>query len=215
MTNLKVCIEGFTLSFFLFTCYCNSFAQITTSDTVVPENVKFIATNLVNFDNSKLSWLNEPINVDSLKWKKDRALFLLDSVVNLSVFKQEVIKGYYTHTNGLSNEQIFEEFMSPKYKNIREHLTLVIDTTWRWNVKYQRRRHPSIGYDNEVGDSIVHTVQVQLVKYLTPEDYAEHIAHEYCHMIGFAHRRPRKWQGVPYGIQHVIEKLLTEKSISR
>lgn len=175
-------------------------------------NVRFIATNLINFDQPKLSWQNhESINIDSLKWKKDRALFLLDSVVNLQKFEQEVSNAHFTYTNGLSSDSIYKEFVSPKYQTIREHLTLIIDTTREWNVKYQHRLHPSIGYDNKVGDSTVHTVQVQLVKYLSPEDYAEHIAHEYCHMIGFAHPGLRKSQSVPYGIQYIVEKILTGK----
>lgn len=188
----------------------NSFAQ-NSDATLIQEDVKFIASNLINFNQTKLSWQNKSINIDSLKWKKDRALYLLDSIVNLPIFKVKISEGHYTHTQGLSNEEIFEKFVSPKYKNIREHLILVIDTSWTWNVKYQRGKHPSIGYDNRAGDSTVHTVQVQLVKFLTPEDYAEHIAHEYCHMIGFSHPKPGKWRAVPYGIQRIIGKLLQEK----
>lgn len=195
-----------------FLCFCCSlllvnrlFAQPN------PGQVRFIATTLVNFNQTKLSWQDEPINVDSLQWKKDRALFLLDSVVALPAFRQGCLDENFTHKNGLTNEGIYQAFISPQYQSIREHLTLVIDTTYVWNVTYQHRRHPSIGYDNTVGDSTVHTVQVQLAKYLSPEDYAAHIAHEYCHMIGFSHNGLGKWKGVPYGIQHIIERLLARE----
>jgi hypothetical protein len=179
---------------------------------VFPEKLqaRFYASVLINFNKKNLSWGDRSsIDVDSLTLKKNRALSLLDSIVNLYAFRENVLNGSYSHTNGLNNEQIFEEFFGNKHKNIREHLTLAIDTSWLWNVKYQNRKHPSIGYDNAAGDSIVHTVQVQLVKYLSPEDYAAHIAHEYCHMIGFSHPNPNKWQGVPYGIQHIVERMLT------
>jgi|GEM_PF-5404468 len=176
-----------------------------------PGEVRFIATTLVNFNQTKLSWQDELIKVDSLQWKKDRALFLLDSAVALPAFKQACLNEKFTHKNGLTNEGIYEAFVSPAYQSIREHLILVIDTSYEWNVTYQQGFHPSIGYDNSVGDSTVHTVQIQLIKYLSPEDYAAHIAHEYCHMIGFSHPWLGKWKAVPYGIQHIIEGLLAHE----
>lgn len=175
--------------------------------------IHFKATRLVNFDKPKISVLNEPIDIAALITKKDKALYLLDSVVNLPKFKTAIKNIKFTHTNNKTNEEIYNLFVSndPKIKFIREHLILTIDTTYLWNVTYQRGRHPSIGYDNSRGDSIVHTVQVQLVKKLTAQDYAAHIAHEYCHMIGFVHPRPGKWESVPYGIQHTIENMLEVK----
>jgi hypothetical protein len=182
---------------------------IATDSTIENHKVHFIASSLINFNQKKLSWgTREPINIDSLMHKKDRALFLLDSIVNTSRFRDLIINRSFTHTRNLSNEEIYQEFINPKYKSIRENLILAIDTSYLWNVTYQNRRHPSIGYDNSVGDSTVNTVQIQLVKYLSPEDYAAHIAHEYCHMIGFSHSGFGKWRGVPYGIQHIVEKML-------
>jgi hypothetical protein len=178
------------------------------------EEVRFQATKLVNFDKEKLSWYRDSIDVGALYAKKDRSLYLLDSVVNTQIFKDAVLKADFSNTNGLTNEEIYQEFISPKYTQIRGHLILEIDTTKKWNVRYQRRKHPSIGYDNRRGDSTVHTVQVQLVRYLTVEDYAEHIAHEYCHMIGFVHPN-KKLKSVPYGIQYIIEDLLTKKTASQ
>ena len=174
----------------------------------------FMATHLINFDLKKIQSTHESIDVEALIKKKDRALFLLDSVVNTEDFKNAVIHGNFTHRNGMSNEQIYDSFVSQSIskRNIREHLTLEIDTTYEWNVTNQKGPHPSVGYDNNPGDSTVNTVQVQLLKELSAEDYAAHIAHEYCHMIGFSHPWPGKWKGVPYCIQHIIENLLDSRA---
>jgi len=178
------------------------------------DRINFVATHLINFDQTKILSTGEPIDTAALIKKKDLALQLLDSIVNTPRFKEEVLNGHFTHKKGMTNLQIYNLFMSnsPEIKNIRQHLTLEIDTTYLWNVTYQQGSHPSIGYDNQPGDSLVHTVQVQLIKNLSVGDYAAHIAHEYCHMIGFTHPWPWKYRGVPYGIQDIISDMLNIKS---
>lgn len=176
------------------------------SDQTVP--VHFAVDTLINFERTTSKWLKDSIDVPKLLRKKDRALFLLDSVVNSPGFRDRVLKKTFKDCE-LSSSDVYTKFMSNDSASdyLRTHLRLSIDISWLWNRWYQKGNRVSIGYDNEPGDPTVNTVQVHIVNTLSAGEYAAHIAHEYCHMIGFFHKNKSE-DDVPYGIQHIIEDML-------
>src|ERR1700750_2181685 len=60
--------------------------------------VHFIATHYINFDKTRTSWGRKPINIQALNSKKDRALFLLDSIVNTPQFADSVANFHFSNT---------------------------------------------------------------------------------------------------------------------
>ena len=64
------------------------------------------------------------------------------------------------------------------------------------------------------GDDIVHTYEGD-IKVISDARFAAHLAHEYCHAIGFRHSDKKKCDNlrdcysVPYAIGNMVEIILT------
>jgi hypothetical protein len=160
-----------------------------------------------------LSKQNFTPSADSILQK---ALPLIDSVVNTPAFQQAVLTAIFTDNQGLSNEEILEMFLSGTESHRprpNDTIDLVLET-----------------YLDQRGDNIGSTFNAKTIissrAYMQQRGarcYAAHLIHEYCHTLGritgqgFTHlhrirgskkRKRLKCQSVPYIIGDIARRLL-------
>jgi hypothetical protein len=145
------------------------------------------------------------------------AAVILEVVVNSQEFKDAILshvwagKVQFADNGGLTNKQIYEVIISGK-----EVLQPEIDYEWDFDVRlYSKRLSKVIGYTYPNITYI--NSNLKFIRPMTIEEVAGHMAHEYCHKLGFGHdfkltkKRP---YSVPYAVGYIIrdiaEKFLEE-----
>lgn len=146
----------------------------------------------------------EKFNPEALK-KLNAAFVVLEAAVNSEEFKDRVInfvntKGEraFASNNGLSNEEIYEQFMEGRE-------TLQQDTPHEMNFYlrlYNRPWSRVIGYTT--GDTNVININWRFFKNFRPEDVAANLAHEWTHKLGFDHKSAAEHDSAPYAIGYIV-----------
>jgi len=140
--------------------------------------------------------------------KIQKAISVFEKVVNSEEFKEEVLnyefrgKKQFVDNLGLSNQQVYNKILAgaeygTKADN-KADLFLFLD----------KRQRNGIGYTYP-GCNNIYTYE-WFFKQAEVNEFAGHIAHEWCHNLGFDHdfRRTRKCKhSVPYAIGNIIVKL--------
>lgn len=153
---------------------------------------------------------------ESLK-KLQKAFEVLEKVVNSEEFKNRVVnfkntKGErkFASNNGLTNEQIYQQFMEGRE-------TLQPNTPDEMNFYlrlYYKRWTRVIGYTTPTTNVI--NVNWKFFSGFTPADVAGNLAHEWTHKIGFDHTSAAEHDSAPYAIGYIVEemaaKLITSPS---
>lgn len=124
------------------------------------------------------------------------AVRLLEQTMNSPQFASEMAATFFRETGGLSSQQVLDKLLAGSNKNGTIILNLDL------------YNNPEGG--NEVGhtdaNNIIHTYRNYVLQYGAP-CYAAHLAHEYCHTLGFTHNFPfgrRKHQTVPYLVGDIV-----------
>ena len=153
-------------------------------------------------------------NSDELE-KGNKALALLKTVLNSEEFKQEVLNFEYkgqkkfANNDGLTNPEIYKKIMegveegSTEVDYEADLFLKLVNKPW-WN------RGDTIGY-TKPGVNIIYTYRRWFKKKkTTAANYAGHVAHEWCHNLGFNHDRKKtinRSYSVPYGIGGIVDRL--------
>lgn len=136
------------------------------------------------------------------------AFSLMEKVVNSLEFKDRVInfknnKGQraFASNKGLTNEQIYEIFMSGQE-------TLQPDTVGEMNFflkQYSRWWSKVIGYTSP--DVNLINVNYKFFKNYRPSDVAGNLTHEWVHKIGFDHTSAAEHDSAPYAIGYIMDEM--------
>lgn len=139
------------------------------------------------------------------KDKLIEAFELLETVVNSAEFKERVINfkndqgnRSFASNKGLSNEEIFQVFMSGKE-------LLQPETTGEMNFYlklYYRPWSKVIGYTS--GNTNLININWRFFKKFTPDQVASNLAHEWTHKIGFDHTSAAEHDSAPYAIGYIV-----------
>lgn len=140
--------------------------------------------------------------------KIDQAFEVLEKVVNSEEFKDRVInfkntKGEraFASNLGLSNEQIYEQFMEGRE-------TLQPNTPGEMNFYlklYNKFWSRVIGYTSPDINTI--NMNWKFFKNYRPSDVAGNLAHEWTHKLGFDHRSAQEHDSAPYAIGYIVDEL--------
>lgn len=144
--------------------------------------------------------------------KMNNAFKVLEKVVNSEAFKDKILnfkntKGerQFASNMGLSNEQIFEIFMSG-----RETLQQNTPGEMNFYLKlYNSWWSRVIGWTNPD----INTININK-KYFTPNsiaDVAANLAHEWTHKIGFDHASASEHDSAPYAIGYIVGRLAEQE----
>ena len=133
------------------------------------------------------------------------AFKVLEMVVNTDEFKERVLnfknlKGErrFSSNRGLSNEDIFHQFMEGRE-------TLQPNTPGEMNFflrLYNRPWSKVIGYTS--GETNLININLKFFKNYRPSDVAANLAHEWTHKIGFDHKSAQEHDSAPYAIGHIV-----------
>lgn len=140
--------------------------------------------------------------------KLEKSFELLERVVNSEEFRKRIInfknsKGErkFASNNGLSNEQIYANFMDGRE-------TLQPHTHGEMNFfleLYHRPWSKVIGWTN--GDINTIHVNWKFFKNFKPWDVAGNLAHEWTHKLGFGHTSAKEHDSAPYAIGYIVREL--------
>jgi hypothetical protein len=141
---------------------------------------------------------------DALK-KLREAFHLLELAVNSEEFKDRVInfrnqrgERAFASNNGLTNEEIYQIFMSGK--EILQPTTL---GEMNFYLKlYHRPWSKVIGYTSETTNLI--NINWKFFKGYMPYDVAANLGHEWTHKIGFDHKSAAEHDSAPYAIGYIL-----------
>ena len=145
------------------------------------------------------------------------ALNLLQEAINTTIFKEMLINHTYNGRREfvdnyifrnreriyMTNEEVYEHFMSGSETHAPEadHKMNLILEAWE-----RKRCTSTVGKTDMVSGRIA-TYKCWLERF-EPYNYAAHLAHEYCHALGFWHNRRRTASGsVPYAVGKYIEQI--------
>lgn len=130
----------------------------------------------------------------------EKARTLFEEVINSDGFAEKVRKADLRHTNGYDNEAILQLLRAGTDQ----------PNTIRLSVSLYVGEKREIGHtDNNL---VIHTNRKYVLDNGAP-CYAAHLAHEYCHVLGFRHSRwrfpgSRRQNTVPYAIGDIVGELL-------
>lgn len=133
------------------------------------------------------------------------AVRLLDSVINSDKFAEKVHAATFKRNKDSSNDAILQLIRSGKEDDKADYIVNL-----KLEVYYDYAGGSEVG--NTTADNITHTYQ----EYITKNGaacYAAHIAHEYCHVLGFTHPKFHflgnvKASSVPYVIGDIVAEIL-------
>lgn len=136
------------------------------------------------------------------------AFKVLEEVVNTEEFKDRVInfknsKGEreFASNKGLSNEQIYANFMEG-----RETLQQNTPGEMNFYLKlYNKSWSRVIGYTS--GNTNVININWKYFKNFAPAQVASNLAHEWTHKIGFDHKSAKEHDSAPYAIGYIVEDM--------
>lgn len=139
-----------------------------------------------------------------------KSLELLQIAINSDMFKQKVLnfdyngKREFNYNQGKTNAEIYELFMSGK-----EATNGVAD--YKIDLRLSVSDNcPRDTVGTTYGQKRTETYRCKLND-MNESQYAGHIAHEYCHYLGFAHTRhdnPTRKYTVPYAIGYILRDLV-------
>ena len=135
------------------------------------------------------------------------AIRLLELTINSDEFKSQILSSKFSRNKGYSNSQISDLFkQGDEYGNNIDYI-----------VNLNLEIYSDYAGGGEVGvttlkDHVTHTYN----KYIIDNGaacYAAHLAHEYCHVLGFTHPKyhflgKEKKQSVPYVIGNIVSSIL-------
>ena len=149
--------------------------------------------------------------------KLESAFRVLEVAVNTEEFKERVLnfknsKGEraFASNKGLTNEEIYEQFMEGRE-------TLQPETAGEMNFflrLYNRPWSQVIGYTSATTNTI--NINWRYFRNYAPADVAANLAHEWTHKLGFDHRSASEHDSAPYAIGYIvgdIAKKLGSKSL--
>ena len=155
---------------------------------------------------------------DELK-KANEARLLLNKILNSDKFRESILR---FSTDGLYRfhyrRSLWGKWIDKPYTNQQVYEAITRQPFNRQNLKQQidinLRMLPGgkgkfMGYTNNTTQSEILTYRNWL-KSLTLADYAGHLSHELCHMLGFGHANIptiKIQNSVPFGVVNIIEKL--------
>jgi hypothetical protein len=149
-----------------------------------------------------------------------RAAQLLEDVLNSDEFREEVLKGRFNSTEGLSNLQLYQKVMTAHEEEGPGGQDGVVDLrvrTLRIDSDERRWKKPcdgrTIGVDG-AGTGITAICPQKLTEWATDgrtEYLAAHYAHEYIHMLGFHHNRIPKSKSFVYQVGNIVERLARQR----
>jgi len=141
---------------------------------------------------------------DSLELDKyNRAASLLEKVINSEEFKDEVLKAKFSMNENLSNEKIYEKFISGS-----TDLQGTKDSVLNFSIEMYSASGRVVGYTYAYTTTIFSNRS-----YFKEASLAEvccNMAHEYCHKIGFADKKYRWFidrNAVTYTIGSIVQKI--------
>jgi hypothetical protein len=206
-------MKKWILSLALATCVSAAYAEIESlekhqmrsfsaveTDYVAPETVetkylKVVGMKVSGFSGSHLTKMNTAFEV-------------LEKVVNSEEFKDRVInfkntKGEraFASNNGLTNEQIYEQFMEGRE-------TLQPNTPGEMNFYlklYNNFFSRVIGYTSAEINTI--NINKKFFKNYRPSDVAGNLAHEWTHKMGYDHKSAQEHDSAPYAIGYIVDEL--------
>ncbi len=146
-----------------------------------------------------------------------KAVFLIDSIVNTAGFRNAVLAAQFVNTKGCTNEEIRFLFL----KGHEVFKPFDNDT-----LEFELSVYPDQNGDN-IGTTY-HSKRIETSEKFILKNgakcYAAHLIHEYCHTIGydglgFAHihntsngRKQEKCSSVPYVMGEIARRLLNSKT---
>ena len=140
--------------------------------------------------------------------KLEKAFEVMEKVVNTEEFKNKIINfvnsqgnNQFASNRGLSNEQIFTQFMDGRE-------TLQSNTPGEMNFYlklYYKRFSKVIGWTN--GDINTININWKFFKGFKPSDVAGNLAHEWTHKLGFGHKSAAEHDSAPYAIGYIVREM--------
>jgi hypothetical protein len=127
-----------------------------------------------------------------------QAFEMLNIVLASETFKQKVLSAKFTETNGKSSQGIYSLLCAQAIK-----IDIVVFT----GSFYQNRVVHTIGYETVPG-----VVNINRYYVTTPFEFADNIAHEICHSIGFSHLQVKE-TSVPYVMNTIFEECVKEMAL--
>lgn len=128
----------------------------------------------------------------------DKAAQTLEDVFNSEEFKNEVLRGQFNATKGLTNEELYDKIMTAHEVDGPGGQDGVVDLrarTLRIDSDESEWKNPcegsTIGVDG-AGTGVTAICPQRLVEWSKEDDpaaLAAHYAHEYMHILGFSHKR--------------------------
>ncbi|KAA5538687.1 hypothetical protein [Adhaeribacter rhizoryzae] len=158
--------------------------------------------------------------------KLSSSIQVLQAVLGSSEFKEEVLKYTYNGKNGYyyrknikgdwidqpySNEEVYRIIMKGQ-----EKLGNIHDNECDLYLEIDKDDHSTvIGYTYP-GDKTIYTYR-NWFRSFNAIGYASHLAHEWCHELGFSHSKKktvRRKHSVPYAIGNMIGRIYPQLKIS-
>ncbi|HXH73933.1 MAG TPA: hypothetical protein VNJ08_03145 [Bacteriovoracaceae bacterium] len=172
-----------------------SSAQYVHPDSVVTGHLSVKGMKLTGFAGTDLK-------------KMQDAFAVLEQVVNSAEFKNKVInfkntKGErkFASNNGLSNEEIFEQFMEGRE-------TLQTNTPGEMNFflkLYNNRWSRVVGWTTPDTNQI--NINRKFFRNYKANEVAGNLAHEWTHKLGFGHASAAEHDSVPYAVGYIVEEM--------
>ena len=136
---------------------------------------------------------------------------MFEQAINSKFFKEKILnhtyknKPRFIYNNGLSNQEIFDKIISGA-----ESLNPDVDyeADLYLNLDKSPRRGRTIGYTNE-NTNHIYTYETWFDDKPIYE-YSGHIAHEWCHKLGFEHQKnpsKKRQYTVPYAVGNLIREI--------
>ncbi len=135
--------------------------------------------------------------------KLQDAVEVIQAVVNGDAFKQEVLGFKFQNRGGLSNQEIYDLFMSGS-----EVLQPQEDQEMDVDINMYYRNNNVIGYT--YANTIKTWINRKYYSLMSPDGIAANIVHEWTHKLGFGHDyyateiRPFS---VPYAIGNMVQRI--------
>lgn len=158
-----------------------------------------------------------------------KAAQILEDVFNSEEFKEEVLKGKFNATKGLTNQQLYDKIMTAQEEAGPGGQSGVVDLrarTLRLDSDESGWKKPcegtTFGVDG-AGTGVTAICPQRLVEWSKKDDtaaLAAHYAHEYMHMLGFNHKKFLATSGwtkktFVYQIGDIVENLASKTDKSR
>lgn len=135
-------------------------------------------------------------------YKLVKAFAIMESVFNSQVFGEWCTNSKFTTTKD-SGEQVFRKLLMADQGNGDEvdyeaEFYIEIDNSWKPLTKVVGWTNPGTKWQ---------WVNQKFFNNFTEVELAGHLAHEYCHKIGYAHKSASDHKSVPYSVGYKVSEL--------